>query len=937
MSDPVDLADPEVRRRLLALETGLARVDGVAQVAGPLDRRGPLARARAEAPGRLAALARAAELAPGSAPLRALRAELEASLAFLLHDRTDAARALAGYRTAQAAARAALAVEDPRVARALGADGPGAEEALTEALGDADAAALPAVFWWAFARGAEARAGGFAPDVVADLPRVDAAMRWVLERDPAYFAGGPHLYFALRYAALPRARGGDPDRAVPHFEAVERIAGRDGALLARVLRAEHHAPTLAATPAGTPLDEVLAAQRRAWDAFVEPLREVLAAPVRAVAADLPAAAARARAAELLADPEAHGLIPPPDVALEAPAEPTPGPTLAQGPLARHLTDGERVAFLAVPREGLDPAARATLIEGVRERLAADGTAAAWHLAGPDVVTHELDLGSARSFGGLFPVVAAVMALVLLRALGSAPAVAAVLLAAGLTAVWTIGLVALCGRTLNLLLVVVPAILAVVTTAAALHLVTRFLALEAPDGPLERPAREALWREAARLTARPCLLTTVTTATGFASLGLSGIPPVRDLGLFTAAGVLLSFGLVFGLVPLLLARSARVRPQPAGARWWTPARAERATAWLRARRLPVLGAAAAVAALAALGLSRLTVESHVLRFFPAEHRLPRAYAAVEDELLGLTPLELWLEGDPAELLTAEHLAALDDFLADARREPLVRDVASPLAVDARVDALPGPARAAVLRAGIERGLDEGAPGRAVRRLEGGDLAVRVTLLCRTTSSDACHALAERLRAELPDAPAVRLTGGIPLLVRVQVLLVETQARSFGLALAVVTGLLLLAFRSLGVVALSLVPNTLPIGVTLGLMGAAGIPLDTATVTVAGIALGLVVDDTIHLLHEYVRARAGGGDRPRAVAEALAVVGRPIAATTAAVALGFGAFVVAPFRPTLYFGLLIALTAVLALVCDLVVLPALVLLGTGRAEATEAAAK
>jgi hypothetical protein len=218
-----------------------------------------------------------------------------------------------------------------------------------------------------------------------------------------------------------------------------------------------------------------------------------------------------------------------------------------------------------------------------------------------------------------------------------------------------------------------------------------------------------------------------------------------------------------------------------------------------------------------------------------------------------------------------------------------------------------------------------------RLEGQRLSLRVTLACRTTSSEAFDRLVLRLggqlkssvRAAIPESLELRLSGAVPLLVRVQALLVETQLRSFALALAVVTCVLLLAYRNLALVAVSLLPNVMPILITLGGMGAFDIPLNTATVTVAGIALGLVVHDTIHFLHHYHLARQAGGTRLHAVSETLSVVGRPIATTTAAVALGFGAFALSPFRPTFFFGVLIALTCLSALVCDLLVLPALLL--------------
>ena len=105
--------------------------------------------------------------------------------------------------------------------------------------------------------------------------------------------------------------------------------------------------------------------------------------------------------------------------------------------------------------------------------------------------------------------------------------------------------------------------------------------------------------------------------------------------------------------------------------------------------------------------------------------------------------------------------------------------------------------------------------------------------------------------------------------------ETLVQVVTVALAVVTLVIAVAFRRPGIVAVSLLPNLVPIGLVLGAMGWADVPLNTATVTVAGIALG------------------------------------------------FGAFVLSPVPPTLFFGLLISLAAVAAVACDLIVLPALLL--------------
>ena len=907
------------------------------EVHSPLAELDLVAQAKAELPAALAAL-RAARASLGGADPAAARArrelalfeaELSAGSAFLLLP-PRGAETRERCQRAQAAALVALA--DEALAERLR----GAEDAgLAQALAELDAGARlerEALFWWAFARGAEMRANPGDVQLARDLPRTDAVMQWALERTPpdasAWRRAGPRLYFALRYTSLGRGLGGDPRRAEPHFLAARELAGP----LARVLEARHFAPSLAATPRGSSIETVLAAQRAAYERFREQLLAALAPSAPAAGEDparrLADEVARRRARELLADPSAAGLIPPDDAEpLELPP-PSRAPEWVSSLPGRVLVrpDREQAGLLVLPEPGLDPSARAALVARIEAQLAEQRAQLGqlW-LAGPEAITHDLDVASQQSFGLLFPLVAALMVGVLIAALRAPGAALAILVTAGATALWTIGLLGAAGRTLNLIVVVLPAVLVVITTAYALHLVSRAqtLAGEGAEPPLEP---RALWARAARETLPPCALTALTTAAGFGSLAFSEIPPVRDLGIFAAAGALIACGLVFSLLPALLLNRPLRAPRASG---WSQPRAEALTRALKRGAVPILLAAAVLAGVGVEGARRLRFESHVLQFFPADHRLPRAYAEVEERLLGLTPLELWLEGPRDELLTAQRLGDLRAFVAEARQDPLVGEVISPLGLDPRWDELSPAALAALLRAGLAeeaRGVAES----HLRLLEGGTLALRITLACQTTSSEAFDRLVRHLRGRIPaslrEGPApLRLSGAVPLLVRTQALLVDTQLRSFGLALLVVTAVLLLAYRSLGLVLISLLPNVLPILITLGAMGWFGVPLNTATVTVAGIALGLVVDDTIHLLHHHHLARRGGAPPGPAVRDTLWLVGRPVTVTTAAVALGFGAFAVSDFAPTFYFGSLIALTCLSAWVCDLLALPALLLVG------------
>jgi len=613
--------------------------------------------------------------------------------------------------------------------------------------------------------------------------------------------------------------------------------------------------------------------------------------------------------------------------VEAPTDLARDRAAPPSPLSVHLaSDDGRVAALAIhPHAGLDAAARAALVVDLEATLARfEGPLGPLGLAGTDVITRELDLGSQRSLGALSPLVFAAMCGVFWMATRSLRAVGAMLLAVIAASIWTLGLVALADRTLNLVLVALPAILAVVTAAQATHLLSRFRGLTVDDDPPDANGRRVRWWcDAIDACWRPCLLSAVTTAAGFASLGVSEIPPIRDLGTFTAIGVLLSFGLTFSVVPALLVSSRHVRPRPRE-RWWTAERAATYTARIRSAAPAIVGLAVVVSASSGIGIGRLALESHILRFFPEDHPIPRAYEEIETNLLGLTPFELEIEGRRAEVLSNETLDALDRYVEEAlAAEPLLQKALSPFAAAEGADGSSA-VGAAPLRA---LPADAAVPERLHRFVwaSGDRLVLRTTLSARTSSSNACDALARRLRARLagafPPSVEARITGGATLLIQGQVLLLDTQVRSFAAALGVVTLVILAVFRRPSIVALSLVPNLMPIAFTLGLMGLAGVHLDTATVTVAGIALGLIVDDTIHVLHGYSQARRAGRSMQGALADTLHHVGRPVLITSVAVALGFGMFALSPFRPTRYFGALLACSALAAVACDLVVLPAL----------------
>lgn len=602
-------------------------------------------------------------------------------------------------------------------------------------------------------------------------------------------------------------------------------------------------------------------------------------------------------------------------------------TQGEAPSTRHLLseDGQRYALLIKVPQSTPPTDIPALISEVEQLALQYPKLGAFTLVGTEVVTRDLNRGSERSFGGLFPLVAVALSFLLWRAFRSFRVVLAVFTSVAFAALTSLGTMAIAGRSLNLLVVLMPAILVVLTVAASVHLCQAYVSLASRNSQASSAERDEVWAQAMSATAKPCLLATVTTSLGFASLSFSQVGPVRDLGLFTALGAFWVLLASFTLVPTLL-RGSTVRAADSRK---DRARIASYLTFLSRVRIPVLTLGLLSFALLAAGLPRIRIESNVMKFFEQSHPLPAAYQDFEENFFGLTAFELVLDGPLNRVAADTSLDILENLEKFARSEGLTSDFLSPW--------LPGEGSADLSERELRGLLGSGAQQRSAQIPDdlkaylwrgGASAALRVTLLAPTGSSNQAYRSVTRLRDKiaqtaLPPGVNLRVQGAAPLLVRGQVLLLNTQISSFATALLGITLVIIIAYRSLRLTLLSLVCNVLPVMGVLGLMAWLAIPLDAGTVTVAGIALGLIVDDTIHIIHGFAESPTEG-----ALRDTLEKAGKPILITTVAVALGFGLFSFASFQPTKYFGLLTAATSCLALIADLVLLPALLLSGANN---------
>jgi predicted RND superfamily exporter protein len=154
------------------------------------------------------------------------------------------------------------------------------------------------------------------------------------------------------------------------------------------------------------------------------------------------------------------------------------------------------------------------------------------------------------------------------------------------------------------------------------------------------------------------------------------------------------------------------------------------------------------------------------------------------------------------------------------------------------------------------------------------------------------------------------------------LVSDMIKSFSLSIGLVLLSILVLLRSLRLTLLAMIPNIIPIIWTMGLMGFCGIDLSTGTAMIGAVVIGLAVDDTIHYMVHYRRIYAGVASK--AVMATTTQTGRALMIASLVLAIGFWVGCFSSFKPTMYFSLLVGGTLLGALICDLLVLPACLIL-------------
>lgn len=498
---------------------------------------------------------------------------------------------------------------------------------------------------------------------------------------------------------------------------------------------------------------------------------------------------------------------------------------------------------------------------------------------------------------------------------------------------TVAGIAALGQPYTMATAILPSLLAAYTLATLLHLYAGIQ--RARVAQLIRPARID---RALTETLKPGFYNVLTTGAGLLSLVLVPIPPIQVFGVAGAVGTLLVFLTVFYLAPpFLLHWDIHRWPRRRSGLGTTGRLASRVVRFSLRHPKGIIAGALLAVAVAFPFTQQVKVESDFLTFFAPEHPVSRSTELVEAKLSGLTTLEISLRGEGRDSLArVEALRAIRAFQAWLESQPEVdRTLSMADLVEEMHWAMHGEDPAFRALPGSDRLLSQYLliyDGRDLYELVDREYAhARVVVNLNVHGAQEIARVIGTIRAHLAQNPLPGMradVGGFGRLFADQIdLLVSGQIDSFLGAFVQIFLFMAIMWRSLGAAAIGIVPNLAPLYFIFVLMGAAGLYLDMATVMIAGVVLGITVDDTIHLYHGYRERLKKGLSPVFAIARSFESSGRAVLAISVLLVAQFGLLASSAFIPTANFGLMTAVGLLAGQLFELLLLPALLLVKDG----------
>ncbi len=496
----------------------------------------------------------------------------------------------------------------------------------------------------------------------------------------------------------------------------------------------------------------------------------------------------------------------------------------------------------------------------------------------------------------------------------------------------VGLLGAWGRPLNAMAALYPVLMIIVGTSDVIHIMSKYID-ELRKG---HPKKEAI-RTTVREIGLATLLTSVTTAIGFASLMTSRIGPIGDFGLNAAIGVVIAYLTVITFTIALLSffHTNQLIKLGRGQAFWEKLMQGAYTATLE-KKGTIITAALAVLLLCFLGISQISTNYTITQNLPRGEKVSSDFLYFEETFAGFRPMEIaiFTKGDyqADDFAVVKEVDKIEQFLYTF---PDIRSINSISTVYKSINQMSHgnqsdwyrlPEKTATYKKykRFAKKIPDDATGIMISKDR---KKTRITSRVLDVGSDSLKYITQRIEDWITmntDTTIIsaKATGTGLILDKNAEYVRRNLLQGLGLAILIISVLMAFLFRNWRMVIISIIPNVFPLLIAGALLGFIGIELEAGVAIVFAVIFGIAVDDTIHFLSKYKLSRDKGLDMEAALQITFLETGKAICLTSVILFFGFLVMLFSINPPSVTVGLLISLTLASALIADLFTIPLLI---------------
>jgi len=507
----------------------------------------------------------------------------------------------------------------------------------------------------------------------------------------------------------------------------------------------------------------------------------------------------------------------------------------------------------------------------------------------------------------------------------------------LSIIWILGFVRLLGEPINLMLTILPTILSVVGISDIIHIVSRYLD-ELRNGEEKSVALRRSFKEVSIAT----FLTSATTAIGFLTLMSSNVKPIQQFGIFTAVGVMFAYILAYSVLPsvLVLHAQPKIAKNKRLGKGWKKLLSSLFLFVLK-RPVHVIIGGVVLIAICIYGASRIEAKSFLLEDLKEDNELRQDMTFFDEKYSGVRPFEmgLWLTDSLNHSFldrdVLEEMDQLESYLYDTYE---VGFIYSPLQLIKYLNRSSHGGDQEYLKI-PESDKDLNMIVKMIEKTNHKDyvksIMVKGKNLIRITGKIGDWGSAEvnkrndslrdffENKTTLSSFSDYKITGTAALIDKNNDTLVSNLVTGLAIAFVIISLIVGLMYRSVKLVFISLIPNVLPLLMIAAIMGFSGIDLKVSTSIIFTIVFGIAVDDTIHFMSKLKFELRKNKLLLYALKRTYMSTGRAIILTSLILFSGFLTLLGSDFLVTFYMGLLVGFALLFAVVADLILLPALII--------------